>query len=174
MGVAQDMQNVLRLATSLRDLPAQFILVGRGEAVPEIQRTVRELALHNVDLHDAVSESEYMELLAKCDVGLVTLDRRLKTRNVPGKLLSYLKSGKPVLASLNPDNDLAQILRDSGAGFVSINGENDRFSEHAITLIKDPGLRERMGRNALQLLEATFSVERAAAQILRLTAMDTA
>ena len=33
-----------------------------------------------------------------------------KTHNLPGKFLSYMQSGLPVLASINPGNDLAELI----------------------------------------------------------------
>ena len=66
---------------------------------------------------------EYLQCLTECDVGLVSLDRRLKLHNFPGKLLGYVLCGKPVLASLNPGNELIEFLRNAGTGIAGINGE---------------------------------------------------
>ncbi|HAL38219.1 MAG TPA: glycosyltransferase WbuB, partial [Polaromonas sp.] len=40
----------------------------------------------------------------------VALDPRHKTHNIPGKFLSYMQAGLPVLASINPGNDLADVI----------------------------------------------------------------
>lgn len=55
-------------------------------------------------------------LYAQCHVGIVALDPRHKTHNLPGKFLSYMQAGLPVLASINPGNDLAELIQKKGLG----------------------------------------------------------
>jgi glycosyltransferase involved in cell wall biosynthesis len=105
-------------------------------------------------------------MVSEFDVGLVSLDARLQSHNIPGKLLSYLYWGLPVLASVNPGNDLFDILNGNRAGFCCMNGDDESLVTAAQKLVDDPGLRSEMGRNARQLLERTFSVEQAAENIL--------
>jgi len=99
-------------------------------------------------------------------VGLISLDRNLKTQNFPGKMLGYMYHGKPILASINPGNDLKGILEEHQAGLVFINGMDTALAEGARRLLRDRQLRDQLGRNARALLEKTFSSAHAAAQIL--------
>ena len=46
----------------------------------------------------------------------MTLDQRHATHNIPGKLLTYLKSGLPILAIVNPGNDLLGLLAHKKVG----------------------------------------------------------
>jgi hypothetical protein len=57
-------------------------------------------------------------LYAQCHAGIVALDPRHKTHNVPGKFLSYMQAGLPVLASINPGNDLIQMIEHERVGQV--------------------------------------------------------
>jgi glycosyltransferase involved in cell wall biosynthesis len=104
-------------------------------------------------------------MVSEFDLGLISLDARLTSHNYPGKLLSYLYWGKPVLASVNPGNDLLGLLQESGAGFCFLNGDDENLALAALRLADDAELRSDMGRNARQLLEQTFSVEHAVNQI---------
>jgi O26-antigen biosynthesis N-acetyl-L-fucosamine transferase len=166
--VAQDMDNVLRLASRLRHRQdAAFLLVGTGSEVSRLEGRVRAEGLANVQIHPARPQAEYAEMLAEFDVGLVTLDRRLKSRNVPGKLMGYLQAGMPVLASLNPDNDLRQLLESAGAGLCSVNGEDELLEQNALRLLEDSALRTQMGANGRRLLVEEFSVEQAADRVLQ-------
>jgi glycosyltransferase involved in cell wall biosynthesis len=105
-------------------------------------------------------------MVAECDVGLLSLDRGLKTQNFPGKMLSYMDQGKPILASINPGNDLQDILEEHGAGLVCANGDDRGLEAHARRLVREDRLRQQMGSRARSLLEESFSVSRAARQIL--------
>jgi glycosyltransferase involved in cell wall biosynthesis len=167
LGVAQDVDNIVRLAERLVDhRHIHFLLVGAGSEVPRLERLLAEKHLHNLQSIPPVSPSEYLALLSEFDVGLLSLDRRLTTHNVPGKLLGYMYWCKPALASINPGNDLFELLGRNEAGFCLSNGDDDGLCEAALRLANDPELRSRMGKNSRILLERMFSVKAAAAQIL--------
>lgn len=162
IGVAQDVDNLLRLGSALEaDPAAALLLVGEGSELPRLKALRRP----NVLARDAVSQEEYAGMVGQFDVGLISLDRNLKTQNIPGKLLSYLLAGLPTLASVNPGNDLRGLLEGAGAGLVSDNGDDAAFAANARALL-DPGRRRGMGERGRALLASTFSVEAAARRLL--------
>jgi hypothetical protein len=77
----------------------------------------------------------------------VALDPRHKTHNIPGKFLSYMLSGLPVIASINPGNDLVSIITKERLGRVCTNHSSDNLANLIIDLIddlqKDPGFNQR-------------------------------
>jgi glycosyltransferase involved in cell wall biosynthesis len=167
IGVAQDMDNIVRLAERLRnESSAFFLLVGDGSEASRLKSEIRDRGLTNIMIHEAVDQDEYLAMLSDFDVGLISLDRRLKTQNFPGKMLSYMKSSIPILASINPGNDLGDLLKQHDAGLVCLNGDDDQFEAFARRLLTDRELRTRLGRNARAMLEDCFSVSRAARLIL--------
>ena len=167
LGVAQDIDNILRLAHNLSDeKDIFFLLVGEGSECGRIGHEIEQRGMTNIVLHPAVSHGEYLKILADCDVGLITLRRDLKTQNFPGKMLSYMQLRKPMLASVNPGNDLSVLIRGYGTGLVSNNGEDEVLCQHALKLARDRDLRLRMGMNAHSLLKEKFNVSTAARQIL--------
>ena len=89
----------------------------------------------------------------------------LKTHNFPGKMLSYMQAGKPILASINPGNDLGEIVMDSGSGYACSNEDDALLHRYARELTRDSNLRRRMGENARKLLVDKFDVAVAARQI---------
>ena len=113
-----------------------------------------------------MEQQDYMRMIADIDVGMISLDRNLKTHNYPGKILGYMYHAKPILASINPGNDLQDILQTHEAGLVCHNGEDEMLYNQALQLINNPALRVQMGINGRNLLENKFSVSTAASQIL--------
>jgi len=105
-------------------------------------------------------------MLSEFDVGLISLDRRLTTHNVPGKLLGYMYWGIPVLASINPGNDLFAAIADSQAGFCHENGNDRKLAAAALNLATNADLRACMGRNSRLLLEHKFTAPGTAQRIL--------
>ena len=167
IGVAQDMDNLLRLAGSLKCEPrAHFLFVGSGSEVHRIKEEIISKNLTNVIFQEAVGQEEYLSMLSEFDVGLISLDRKIKTPNFPGKMLGYMYFSMPILASINPGNDLKLILEDSKAGLVSINGNDKLLFNNALRLSQDNDLRKEIGANSKHLLENTFSVTKTANQIL--------
>jgi glycosyltransferase involved in cell wall biosynthesis len=167
IGVAQDMDNILRLAETLRnEKAAYFLLVGDGSEVPRLKSMIDAKGLTNIAIHPSVDQDAYLKMLSEFDVGLVSLDRGLRTQNFPGKILSYMDQSKPILASVNPGNDLRDFLEKHDAGLVCLNGDDERFEMLARRLLTDQKLRIRQGKNARVMLEDCFSVRRAARQIL--------
>ncbi|MFC1675819.1 glycosyltransferase family 4 protein [Planctomycetota bacterium] len=167
IGVAQDMDNILRLAQNMRDLPeVYFLLVGQGSEVSRLKAKISKEKMTNISIHSAVPQEKYLGMLSQFDVGLISLNKKLKSHNFPGKMLAYMYFSMPILASINYGNDLKQLIEESKSGLVSLNGEHDRFFAHAELLAKRSNIRLEMGNNARGLLEKTFNVTRAAAQIL--------
>jgi O26-antigen biosynthesis N-acetyl-L-fucosamine transferase len=104
--------------------------------------------------------------VSQFDVGLISLHPDFRVQNIPGKLLSYLRASKPVLASVNSGNDLLRIVPDNGVGFCYVNGDDAHLAQAALVLARDAGLRAHYGSNGRKLLERDFSVTVAARQIL--------
>ena len=158
MGHAQDMMNIVRLAKRMQiHKEAHFLLVGAGDEVDLIKDAIKKYNLSNITLLPAVSQHEFKLMLAEADVGLFTLHKEHKTHNFPGKLLGYMVQSMPILGSVNPNNDLQNVIEEANAGFVTINGEDQKLYENAKVLL-NADLRKIIGSNAKALLDTTFSI----------------
>jgi len=119
MGVAQGMDILLDLAEKLRSRPDfGFLFVGRGSDSARLKAAAQKRQLDNVVFFDEIHPDEIPDLYTQCDAGIVALDPRHKSHNIPGKFLTYMQSGLPVLANINAGNDLAQMIQDEGVGQV--------------------------------------------------------
>jgi glycosyltransferase involved in cell wall biosynthesis len=166
-GVAQDPLNVLRLASSLRlDSHIHFLLAGWGSQVPQMRKVISQQNLSNVTLIDTVPQENFISMVSEFDVGLISLDRRFKVNNLPGRLLAYLCAGLPVLASVNANNDLFAILEENGVGYCCRNGDDESLRGFALALAGNAALRAALGQHGRALLETMFSPRHAADKIL--------
>ncbi len=139
MGVAQGMDVFIDLAARLRERPdIGFLFVGRGTDAQRLRALAAERALDNVVFQDEVEPHEVPGLLAQCHVGLVALDPRHTTHNVPGKFLTYMYAGLPVLARINPGNDLAALIEADGVGYAYAGDSVDALLALAERLAKMP------------------------------------
>jgi glycosyltransferase involved in cell wall biosynthesis len=166
-GIAQDLDNLLRLGISLRSIPeAVVVLVGEGTEKERICDFVIEHDLGNILILPSVSQTKFEAIVRTIDVGLISLAGTFTIQNIPGKLMAYLAAGKPVLASVNAGNDLFEILGSSGAGFCIENGRDAALAVAARELAENADLRRFCGQKALELMKNRFSVESAADVIL--------
>lgn len=119
MGVAQGMGILIDLAERLRSRDdIGFLFVGRGSDAQLLRDEAIRRELGNVVFYDEIEPEEIPGLYAQCHAGIVALDPRHKTHNVPGKFLTYMQAGLPVLASINPGNDLIHIIEGERVGGV--------------------------------------------------------
>jgi len=136
MGVAQAMDILLELAKRLlsrRDIG--FLFVGRGSDSARLSKVAITQGLDNAFFHDEIHPDQIPGLFSQCHVGLIALDPRHKTHNIPGKFLTYMQGGLPVLANINAGNDLAELIRKEGVGKVSENNSLDNLESQALDII---------------------------------------
>jgi glycosyltransferase involved in cell wall biosynthesis len=168
MGLAQGMDLLLDLAAAMRERSeVGFLFVGRGSEAARLRDAAVQRKLDNVQFHDEIDPAEIPALYAQCHVGLVALDPRHRTHNIPGKFLSYMWAGLPVLASINRGNDLAGMIRQSGVGRVCEEQEVTPLKQSAEELLKmivEDG--QGLQRRCRQLATDLFSPEAAARQIV--------
>jgi glycosyltransferase involved in cell wall biosynthesis len=167
MGVAQGMDILINLAASLRNRrDIGFLFVGRGSDVSRLRESATKQALDNILFHDEVDSREMPGLLAQCHIGLVALDPRHKTHNVPGKFLTYMQAGLPVLARINASTDLADLIEKEGVGCVYVGQSLEALRQIAEQLADDHGGRKQMSARGSALAQRMFSSKVAAGQIV--------
>ena len=114
---------------------------------------------------DEIEPREIPALLAQCHVGILALDPRHRTHNVPGKFLAYMQAGLPVLARVNAGNDLTSLIESEYVGRVYVGDSADDLRVLAEELCADRAQRALMSVNARRLADSAFSVGSAVQQI---------
>ena len=167
IGVAQALHSLIELIDKLKILNnIGFILIGRGTELLNIKRMIKDRDLENVIIYDEI-DAEFMPgLFDQCHAGLVWLDPRHKTSNIPGKFIAYIQSGLPVLASINPDNDLERIIVDNNIGVVCTSDLLLDRVNCSIALINKIKAGMAFKDRCLNLFENQYSVSIAAKQII--------
>lgn len=167
MGVAQGMGILLDLAEKLvHRSDVGFLFVGRGSDAQKLAADAHARGLQNVLFQDEIHPDEIPSLYAQCQVGLVALDPRHKSHNIPGKFLTYMQSGLPVLASINAGNDLADIICHENVGRVSVDASVDTLEQLALELIDSLGSDDGFKERCRALYFRLFAPETAVKQIV--------
>jgi glycosyltransferase involved in cell wall biosynthesis len=126
---------------------------GKPEQVEAWQQQVRQMGLaNNVIFTGIVSLAASLRYL---ELAEILVSPRTEGLSVPLKIYSYLHSGKPTVAT----NIYAhtQILNDETA--VVVDPDARAYAEGILQLIKNPKLREEIGRRAQAYAQREFSRE---------------
>jgi len=158
IGEAQDMPAILRAAEQLKDRKEiRWLLVGDGRAAPMVREQIAARGLQNTVFMLGRFPLERMPEFFKCaDALLVSLKPEpIFALTVPGKVQSYLASGRPVLAMI--DGEGAVVIERSGAGFTCPAGRSDLLAQQVLRLAAlSIDERDAMGRRGQAFSHAVF------------------
>lgn len=167
MGVAQGMDIFIDLANKLRRRSdIGFLFVGRGSEVTRLKQKSDELKLDNILFCDEIHPDQIPDLYQHCTAGIVALDPRHKSHNIPGKFLTYMQCGLPVLANVNAGNDLAEIIRKEKVGAVTEHNDLEELERLAEQLLVASAQDEQLSNRCKKLFERLFAVNGAVGQIV--------
>ena len=88
------------------------------------------------------------------------------THNIPGKFISYMRCGLPVLASINYGNDLNGIIIDNDVGEISKDNTVESLRQATLTLCDKIEQDSEISTRCEMLGKKLFSPQVAAQQIL--------
>lgn len=168
MGVAQSLDITLDLAERLASRSdVGFLFVGRGSEAQPLKQAAEARGLTNTLFFDEIDPDEIPDLYAQCAAGIVALDQRHKSHNIPGKFLTYMQSGLPVLANVNKGNDIAEMIRTEQVGEVCETNDLDELTSHALLLLERIDGDRDFSARCRKLFTSQFSVDHAARQITK-------
>jgi glycosyltransferase involved in cell wall biosynthesis len=167
MGVAQQMLKLLELASSMREHDdIGFLFVGRGSEADHLKKLATQRGLENTLFHDEIDPKEIPDLFKQCDFGMICLDSRHQTHNIPGKFLTYMQAGLPVLASVNPGNDLVGLIQSHLVGRVSIHESGADLGKLALEMSSEKWMKPEVRDRCRRLSQSDFSASAAVEQIV--------
>lgn len=114
-GASQGADIILKAAEKLRDQrDIQFIIFGGGAYFEDAKRTAE--TMDNVFSHELLSADRVSEVYSLGDVALITCKPGTGNAGMPSKTWSIMACNTPIIASFDTDSDLADVIRDAGAG----------------------------------------------------------
>lgn len=167
LGVAQAPDILIEFAKRLgEEGDYGLVLLGRGSERQRLMDRASEERVRNILFLDEIPHDELSGLCDQCSLGIVTLDQRHRSHNIPGKLLTYVSNRLPVFAVVNANNDLVDLIHRYKVGVVSNYDVNKMLTDAMVMLQSPEGLRQ-CAENCDLLADELFSVNVAATQIIR-------
>jgi colanic acid biosynthesis glycosyl transferase WcaI len=161
MGEKQGLDLVLDAAHQLRERKEiKFALVGDGAARERLKRLAARRKLNNVRFFPVQPLKCLPLMLAAGDIHLVVQKREAADLVMPSKLNNILASGRPCIATADPDTALHNVLSEHGCGVVTPPGSAKELAKSIVLLAEDAELRERLGLNARRYAESTLDKDK--------------
>ncbi|MDD4178689.1 MAG: glycosyltransferase family 4 protein [Candidatus Margulisbacteria bacterium] len=158
IGFGQGLEVVIEMAARLKEYQdILFVIVGDGVKKGELEAQAKAQGGKNVLFVPTQPRDIYPQILHASDVCLVVLDKTLVTPVVPGKTLSIMAAGKPVLASLPLSGDTPKILSANNCGLAVEGGRADLLAEALLKLYNNKPLAVEMGKNGRAAALKNFS-----------------
>ena len=157
MGWSQNLETVLETARLMRDdRRVKFVFVGDGAKKSALEREARMQRLDNVEFIDRQPPNAMSGILAAGDLHLIPLAAGSAGCLVPSKVYGILAAGRPYVAMMEADGEVARLASEFEVGFVTP-PENAGALAHTIAAaMEDPKRLELMGRRARVLAEEAY------------------
>ena len=159
IGVAQSFDTIIesaKIASRMFD-DFQFIILGEGRDKKRVLDKIESMSLtNNFKFLGSFPPEEMPKFFASADALVVSLKKtKIFSMTIPGKLQSYLASGKPIIASL--DGIGAEIIKESSSGYVTPSEDHHGLAKSIISFDKlSLEQRSKLGVNARKYFEKEF------------------
>lgn len=130
-----------------------FVLVGEGALRNKLLKEIQTKSLSNIKIIPFQPRSRLPEVLAAADVSVILLKKGMAGLSVPSKIYSILASGRPILACVEEESDIAKMVRESNSGFVVQPGRTEDLTRAITALFESQELRTQLGANARRFSE---------------------
>lgn len=145
---------LIHMMTAMKDERVRLLIIGSGPQEMALKHQVHESGLdHRVIFLGQVVESEKFQILRMCDVYVSTSQHE-------GFGLVFLEAmacGLPVVCyNVGGQTD---FLEDGTTGYLVGLNEQDCFQDRCLLLIKNAGLRDKIGRDNRNRVEEYYRLE---------------
>jgi glycosyltransferase involved in cell wall biosynthesis len=160
VGLAQDLEVLIRASKLAGAAVVQTTIVGDGADAERLRKVIAALGVSNVALLGPVAAARVPSLYAAADAAAVLLrDLPIFTGALPTKLLEAMAAATPVLLAARGES--AELVAGAGAGVVVAPGSVTALADAIRALATDPATRLRLGRSGKVYAEAHFGADRA-------------
>ena len=136
------------------------LLVGDGAMRQEIELLIQEKKLENIKVIYPLKPEEVPEVQAAADVLLLSLLAGGADHALPSKLIYYLLSQRPVLASVKNDGPPGRIIREAECGYVVPQGCPHDLAVQIEKMADTRSSLDQLGENSLRYAKEHFSKEK--------------
>ena len=114
----------------------------------------------------SMTRENYLNVLASCEVGIVSTVAGVSAPSFPSKSLDYMACNLPILAAVESASDFGDIIEENKIGISCIVGDVNSMANGIIKISQNKCEMDKMGRNGNEYLRKHHSVKNAAKLII--------
>lgn len=143
-------------SAAIRDKGTELIITGNGVAAEGVRSKITS---ERVQMLGVVDDGALEEELGRASIAFVSQQYEGAEFNIPSKIMNFMAYGLPILAAVNPEGEVARIVRDSGAGWVVDSSDPDSFPAEVARLADSPEETVQRGQAGRRYAEEHFTAE---------------
>lgn len=159
IGEMQSVETIVRAAYELSNhATITFHIIGDGSKLEECKRLSEKLKLRNIIFYGRKPLSEMPKYYSLADAMLITLkDDHTISSTLPGKVQSYMASGKPIIGAINGETN--QIIKEAQCG-LCCEAENYKELANLVLQFCENSEKDQMAINSYDYYCKNYSKER--------------
>ena len=156
MGLAQDLQTIIKAATYLKNYKIHFKLIGQGVCKTEMIKLAQPLK--TISFYDPMPRNELIKHIKKSSVCLVPLkNKKIFNFALPSKMFEYMACEKPIIVGVN--GEAKKLLKVSKSG-IHVQPENSKMlSEAILKYFNNKNKIQEHGKNGLKYITDNLEKE---------------
>ena len=152
-------ESIINAFGELENEKANLVIAGSGSEKEKLQKISKGYSGAKIEFISAPSD-EVANIQSQADVLVLSLREGVGKIALPSKLVSYMFSGKPVLAIVEKNCDIEQIIRESDGGWVVEQNKTDEIKNRMLELINlEANILKEKGENSLNFAINNLSRE---------------
>jgi glycosyltransferase involved in cell wall biosynthesis len=162
IGRVQGIEFLLKAAKLIEDNDVHFMFVGNGANQGLILEQVNSAIRKNITFLGSQPRNMQSLFLGACDIGIVSLSPGMFGLGVPSKAYNIMAAGKPIIAMVDADSEIGQLVRTEGIGWVVSPGDVTALINAIKEAKSNLGLLDEMGRKARKLAQSKYTLAKIA------------
>ena len=135
----------------------KFIIAGDGAQKAALYRQAQAANADNITFLPPQNADRFSEMMAAADVFVITQKNSVVDICLPSKLLTNCAAGKPTIASVNPNSETAQFVRNSRCGTVCPPELPESLRNEILTICNLPDRGRDLGQKGREFVTKNFN-----------------
>jgi glycosyltransferase involved in cell wall biosynthesis len=134
----------------------ELIMMGDGVKKPGLIDMQKQLDA-NIRFYDYQPVEVAKAAIRSADIGVVTLIPGMYKYAYPSKTMAYLEQGRPIIAMIEEESELAKTMQSEGYGFSVLPGDATALAQLLLRLADESSWKESFNQSASAAFEKYFS-----------------
>lgn len=163
MGLTHDMETIIEAARVLEvEHDIHFLLIGGGGKLKVVKEMIKSHKLSNVTLLPYQPRENLKNSLGVAHISLISLEKGVQGLSVPSKLYGIMASGRPTIAIVPENIEVALTLKEFKCGLVAPPKDVPALVKAIKWLKAHEPERKAMGTRAYKAFQENFTVQQCA------------